>query len=217
MEDQELKNLLKVYNQRIGESEILTLRCLESVKLQKAETKLDALIKFKIIAIVLGVFWLLFLGVLLYGNQFRNVYFGLSVGMLMVFDIIAIVVYLRHVVILAQINYEGSITETQKQLAGLQLSTLNIVRILWLQIPFYTTWFWSTHWIISEDWNFWVIPFPITLLFMGLSLWLYRNISIKNADKKWFRVLFNSPEWTSIISAKEFLKEIDEFKKERVI
>ena len=33
--------------------------------------------------------------------------------------------------------------------------------------------------------------------------------------KKWFRILFNSPEWKSVLKAMLLMKEIEEFKKER--
>jgi hypothetical protein len=41
---------------------------------------------------------------------------------------------------------------------------------------------------------------------------LYRNISYENAHKKWFKILFNSPEWTSLIKANDYLLEIERFK-----
>ena len=123
-------------------------------------------------------------------------------------------IYIRHIILIRQISYSNSITETQKKISALQTSTINIGRVLWAQLPFHTTWFWSSRMIDYSTWKTWLIPIPVTLLFVFAAIWLLRNISLKNADKKWFRILFGSTEWTSLIKAKNFLHEIEDFKKE---
>ncbi|MEO6893747.1 MAG: hypothetical protein ABI136_01865, partial [Ginsengibacter sp.] len=62
--------------------------------------------------------------------------------------------------------------------------------------------------------SFWMISFPVAIVFTFASVWLYRNISLKNINKKWFKILFNSPEWNWLIRANYFLEEINSFKKE---
>ncbi len=219
MEDIELKNIWKSYDQKIDEAKILNLqswavniKTFEYLQTHKAQSKLRSLATFKIWAIVLGIFWLLFLGVLAYGNHFQNVYFTSSVIAIMLFTIIAIAVYIKQVVLINQINYSESIVTTQQKLTELQASTLNVARVLWLQMPFYTTFFWNTEWI-TGDIKFWLVAFPITFFFTFLAIWLYRNISLKNANKKWFKILMGKKEWESIIIAKKYLDEIEEFKK----
>jgi hypothetical protein len=69
---------------------------------------------------------------------------------------------------------------------------------------------------MSGDWGFWLIAVPIALLFAYASIWLYRNINYRNMDKKWFRILFGSSEWTSVIKATNFINEIDEFRKDKI-
>jgi hypothetical protein len=68
---------------------------------------------------------------------------------------------------------------------------------------------------MKQDPAFWHIAFPVTLLLAAGSIWLYRNIDIRNADKKWFRLLFSGKEWTSVIRAMKYLGEIEEHKKKR--
>jgi len=65
---------------------------------------------------------------------------------------------------------------------------------------------------MMKDLKFWLIAFPVTLLLALAAIWLYRNISLKNSHRKWFKILFNSREWTSVIKAMEFMKEIEAFK-----
>ena len=219
MEDIELKNIWKAYDQKLEEAKILNLqswavniKTFEYLQTHKAQAKLNSLSAFKKWAVAIGVIWVLFLGILTWGNHFKNVYFTISVIILLLFSVIAIAVYIKHIILISQINYNESIVDAQKKLTGLQASTINVTRILWLQMPFYTTFFWNTLWI-SSDIKFWLVAFPITLFFTFLAIWLYKNITIKNADKKWFKILLGDKEWTSIISAKNYLDEIDEFKK----
>jgi len=55
-------------------------------------------------------------------------------------------------------NYGEHVTVIQKRLLKLQVSTVDIVRLLWLQLPFYTTFFWSTSWMESDK-MFWLYGF----------------------------------------------------------
>jgi hypothetical protein len=111
-----------------------------------------------------------------------------------------------------QMDYADNLTDTQEKLARLQASTIQLARIAWLQLPFYSTWFWNNQWMQDSPASFWGIAFPVACAFMILSFWLFRNISEKNMEKKWFRILFNSPEWKSVRKSMEFLREIENFK-----
>lgn len=224
MEDIEIKNIWQSYDKKIEEARLLNLqswalnlRCFETIQIQKAQSKLSSLSRFKIFAVALGIGWVLFLGVLVYGNHFENIYFGISVSIIMLFSIFAIAVYIKHIILIKQIDYSESITNTQKNLARLQLSTINSTRIVWMQLPFYTTWFWSSKWITDTGINFWLTAFPVTLLFFLLAIFLYKNITIENMNKKWVTALMMAgPEYKSVLKAKEFISEIEEFKKDLI-
>jgi hypothetical protein len=222
MEDSELKDLLSSYNHQLEEAKVLNLqswvlnyKCYESIQSQKAKSKLKSLITFKMVAMILGIVWISFLGYLLYHSlEMSKIFFVISAGAIILFTAIAIIVYVYHIVLIRKINNSEHVIKTQETIARLQLSTINIVRILFLQTPFYSTFFWSLQWIKNDPLSFWLIAFPITLFLILISIWLYRNISYKNVNKKWFKMLFNSPEWTSLTKASAFLNEIENFKKD---
>lgn len=222
MEDLELKNIWQSYDRRLEESRILNLqswalnlKCFEALQRQKANSKLNLLAAYNTRVIILGIVWVLFLGVLVYGNQLENLYFTFSVSMIMLFNIFAVAVYITHNIIIKRINYSESIIDTQKKLSRLQASTINSTRILFLQTPFYSTWFWHSSWIDYSSWQFWGITFPITLLLTLAAIWLFKNISLKNMHKKWLKALMMSgPEYKYVLKAKEFIEEIEEFKKD---
>ena len=213
MEDITLKNLWKAQDEKLDKTMRLNLFLLESLQKQKAETKLNSLARFKGWTVVLGIIWILFLGVLIYGNQLKNIYFTVSVGIILLFNIAAVAVYIKHIVLIRHLDYSESITNTQKKLSRLQASTFNL-RFLFLQTPFYTTWFWSTAMINGSGIKFWLIAVPISLAFTILAIWIYKNLTAGNMHKKWVRLLIkSSPEHTSIMKAQDFLTEIEEFKK----
>jgi hypothetical protein len=224
MEDIELKNIWHSYDKKIEEARLLNLqswalnlRCFESIQTRKAQSKLSSLAWFKLAAVVLGILWVLFLGVLLLATHFANLYFSVSIAMIMLFSIFAVAVYIKHIVLIKQVDHSESITHTQQKLAALELSTIQSTRIVWLQLPFYSTWFWSNHWIAAIGVQFWLIVLPVTLLFCIAAIFLYKNISVNNMHKKWVKTfMMMGPEYKSIIKAGEFITAIEEFKKDLI-
>lgn len=222
MEDLQLQSILDSYNQKLEQAKVLNLQswalnhhCFEILQKQKSVSKLRSLLKFKIFAIVLGMIWVWFLGYLFYYSLDRaQIFFTISIGAILLITLVAIAVYISHVVLIYNINNSQNVIKAQEKITHLQVSTINITRILFLQAPFYCTFWWSTQMITKSPTSFWLISFPVALLFTFFSVWLFRNISLKNQHKKWFKFLFNSPEWNSLVKADAFLEEINSFKKE---
>ncbi|MBK7307585.1 MAG: hypothetical protein IPO01_16285 [Chitinophagaceae bacterium] len=213
MDDITLKSLWKVQDEKLDRTMKLNLFILDSMQKQKAQSKLKGLARLKLVAVILGILWTLFLGVLVYGNQLQNIYFTVSVGMIMLITIAAIAIYIKHIVLIKELDYSQSITDTQKKLAKLQASTFNN-RFILLQTPFYTTFFWSTEMIQASVTKFCLIAVPITLLFTLLTLWVYKNLTPLKMHKKWVSYLLkNDPEQVPVMQAQKFLNEIEEFKK----
>ncbi|MBS1496004.1 MAG: hypothetical protein JSU03_01945 [Bacteroidetes bacterium] len=217
-----LQDIWKAYDHKLEESRVLNmqswvlnLKCFEDLQKQKAKAKLNRLATLKKWAVFLGIIWVLFLLFLIaHSLVFSKIAFVISAGAIAVITSIGVAMYIRQIILIRQIDNSENIIYVQQKLAELQTSTLNIPRILFLQSPFYCTWWFTPAWVSSGDPGFWFISLPIALLFVYFSLWLYKNISYKNCDKKWFKILFNSPEWTSVIKAKDFMNEIEVFKKD---
>lgn len=222
MEEQELKKLWQTYDQQLRQAKILNLQSWvvqlqtkEAIQLMKAKTKLNALANFKKWAVLLGILWIALLLFLAYHSfSFEKIFFFVSACAVAMFNIFAVAAYIRQIVLIRGIDNSESIVEAQEKTARLQSSTISIVRILFLQMPFYTTWFIKPSSITNGEPGFWFISLPIALLFVFFSIWLYRNIDARNAHKKWFRLLFSGPEWKPVIQAIEFMREIEDFKKE---
>jgi hypothetical protein len=213
MEDLTLKDIWRAQDEKLDRTLKLNLFIIDSLQKQKVRSKLGALANFKLIVAVLGILWVVFLGLLIYGNRLQNMYFTISVAVIFVFNVIAVIVYFKHYVLLKKINYSESITTTQQKLASLQVSTINIVRVLLLQTPFYSTWFWTQDQVMHSS-KFWMISFPVTMLFVAFTVWLYISISPRNINKKkWVSRFMNvGMEYKSVTQARNFLAELEEFK-----
>jgi hypothetical protein len=218
MEDLTLKNIWHAQDEKLDRTLKLNLFIIDSLQKQKVRSKLGGLATFKLVTAILGITWIIFLGVMVYGNQLHNMYFTVSVAMILLFNVIGVIVYFNHYLLLKKINYSDSITHTQQKLARLQVSTINIARILLLQTPFYSTWFWTQQQVMHSS-RFWMISFPATLAFIIVTIWLYISISPANMNKKkWVSRFMNiGMEYKSVTQARDFLTELDEFKKDAAL
>lgn len=213
MDDITLTQLWKTQQEQLAKTQQLNLLLVTHLQQVKAKSQLGSVARVKSWAVGLGIIWLAFLGLLLYGNRGQNWYFTISVAMIFLFNLWAVIIYIRHLALLKSIDYSRTITETQKKLASLQLSTINATRVLLLQLPFYSTFFWTQE-LVTGDTRFQLISFPSTLLFTLLAIWLCVNISPKNMGKKWLRTFMNiGPEYKNVVRAGEFLEELENFKK----
>lgn len=223
MQDIELKQVWESNKQQLAKAELLNLqswalniRCFESLQQQQAEKKLTALSRFNTRAIVLGIVWVGFLLLLVWANRFQNIFFTLSISAIALITLFMTATYIRHNILIGQVRYDHPVTDTQQQLARLQRSTFHSTAIAWLQLPLYTTWFWSSSWIQEAGMSFWLIAFPITLFFTLLAVFLYRNISAGNLHKKWVKSLMMAgPEYSHVAAARAYLEEIDAFIQDR--
>lgn len=224
MEPNELKQLWQTYDQKLDRSLAINMHCLEAIQAQKARSKVTGLLWVKILAVVAGLAWVGFLGSLLWVTlqafthqslTIGNVSFLVSISMIILITLAGIALYIRHIIWIGQINASETIVDMQQKTTSLQVSTLQVSRIMFLQMPFYVTWNLQSDWVAHPNFLFWLVYVPLVVLFTWLAIWLYQNISYRNVDKKWFRLLFDSPEWTSPAKALAFLKEIEDFRNDR--
>jgi hypothetical protein len=223
MEDIELKNTWLAYDRKLAEAQVLNaqswalnLRCFAEIQQKKASSKLRALTIHNIIAVIIGIFWTLILGALVWFNHFTNPFFSTSVLAIALFSVYAIYIYIRHTDIIAGIDYDNSIVVTQEKLANLQTSTFRSIRIIWLQLPFYTSFWWNTTFVESDP-SFWYTALPVFLVFLFIAIYLYRNLRPENMHKKWVRsLMLAGPELKNVSKSIAFLAEVEELKKSMI-
>lgn len=212
MEEQDIKQLWQRYDAQLQEALHVNEATLRELQTLKAKTAVRRMLWVKWLGIIVGIIWIAFVyGWVSIALAMHNYYVAVSAGVHLVVTTAMVVTYIRHLGMLRRIDNAGSVMEVQGGLARLQASTLEVTRIGFLQLPVFVTFLLG--WGHYNGWQLLII-IAVAILFTMAGVWLYVNISLKNAGKRWFRWLFNSPEWTEIVQAKAFLAEIDQYKRE---
>lgn len=219
MDQSEIINLWKTYDQKLETS--LSLNKRNAIELTKLKTKslISSMTMIKLFTIGVGLLWV-FLGGTVITHLFIHAYESISLFFLysaafqLLLTAIAIVIYLYQLVLIHQVDITDTLISTQKRLTRLKSSTLWVARILLLQLPAWTTFYLSMDMIESGHLPYILINSTVTLLAIGISIWLFVNIRYGNREKKWFKFIFEGKEWTPVIKAIELHEEIEAFERE---
>ena len=220
MDIQEFKNIWQAYDDKLEKSLKLNMHCLELIQSQKAKSKLKTLFISRIIEITLHAVVIWYLGTFLYSHFFEPQY-AISAAILILFFIIAFSNCIRQIVIIKEIDYSKSITEIQRKLTLLQSHIADYIRLTFLMLPTYLAYpiiafkVLGNFDIVSQlSRNWWTAQIIFNIVLIPLCVWLYREVSYKNLHKKWVRYVIEKSAGDSVAKAMEFIKEIDEYKKE---
>jgi len=219
MEDIEIINLWKSNDKKINENLLLNRKNAEEIIKMKAQYLLSSMKPIKTFTIMIGVLWV-GLGTVVLGNIYfdafseDNKFFLFSATIQVGLTAIALFLYLYQLITIHQVDITEPILKTQEKLASLKASTLWVARILFLQLPVWTTFYWNGSMLENGNWFLFIIQGTITFLFTYVAIWLFFNIKFENRDKKWFRLIFNGKEWTPLMKSLELLGQTDEYKTE---
>lgn len=219
MDEIELKNLWQNSNERLEKS--LNVNRINSKEIAQLKVVhfISSMKPIKIFTLLVGIVWVGF-GAVILGNlfvyAFKEVskFFLFSASFQVGLTAIAIWIYLYQLINIYQIDISEPILKTQERLASLKKSTLWVTRILFLQLPVWTTFYWNESMLENGNWLLWIIQGIVTLLFTYIAGWLFFNIKFENRNKKWFQLIFKGKEWTPLMKSMELLKEIEDYKTE---
>lgn len=211
MEEMDIKQLWQAYDKKLERSLQLNHKIIKYMQIQKAESNISSFRRNQVFGVAAGIIWILIL-VFLVLHTLSNIYFVVSVGLIALFNIFAVATYIRHLVLLSQINIGDSITRTQEKLATIQMSLNNVGRILVLQAPLYCTFWYNQDLVAHAGATFWSINLSVVTIFTLASIYLFRTLTFKNIHKKWVRVFIESFGGKNILKALKFLNDIEEYK-----
>jgi hypothetical protein len=217
MNEMELKSLWQANNEKLAQILVINKANAEDITRIKVHRFLGSMKPIKIFTVLVGVLWVGFgISVLssIYFNSFwlANKFFLFSATIQVLLTAIALLIYFYQLIKIYHVEMFDSIFQTQKTLAKLKISTLWATRILILQLPVWTTFWWNE--TMLANWNLWqwTITVLVTLVFTFVALWLFFNIKYENRHKKWFNFIFNGQEWTPLIKSMDLLEQVDEYK-----
>ena len=217
MEDTEIINLWKSYDKKLNENLLLNRKNVEEIIKMKAQSLLSTMKPIKIFTVLVGIFWV-GLGIIVLSKIYfyafveANKFFLFSATIQVGLTAIALFIYLYQLILIYQVDVSEAILETQEKLASLKSSTLWVARILFLQLPVWTTFYCNESMLENGNAFLYMVQAAVTLSFTFVAVWLFRNIKYENRDKKWFRIIFNGNEWNAVIKSMELLSQIDEYR-----
>ncbi|MBK9491187.1 MAG: hypothetical protein IPO07_22165 [Haliscomenobacter sp.] len=213
MDDKELKALWQTQALKLEKNILLTRKYAEEISKMKVQSALASMKSPKIFTIIVGILWVGFVDFLIIGAwQSGSAFFLVSATIQVVLSKLALGIYLYQLVLISQINLGTPVLEAQEKIASLKASTLWVARLLFLQLPIWTTFYLNAQ-MLKQPLSLF-INLLITALFTWAALWLFFNIKYENRDKKWFRMIFEGKEWTPMLQSMEFLDEIRYFQKD---
>jgi hypothetical protein len=217
MNELELKKLWKTTNERFNASDFLNKINSEEITKLKVQTLLNSMKPLKIFVLIAGLTWVILgsivlINTYLYTFSEANKFFLFSATIQIVLTAIAIFIYIYQLVEIYQIEIYAPIIKTQEKLAQLRLTTLWSARIMFLQLPVWTTFWWNKTMFDNWNWFQWTITISITIAFTFVALWLFFNIRYKNRNSYWFKLIFNDKEWTPLLKSIDLLDQLKDYK-----
>lgn len=220
MEEKEIKKSWNTYGEQLQTGKGLELSLVEEVKVMKAQMALTQL-KWRR-GIEAALFFVCFaLLVNFIAVHFPTWYFMTAAGVLAVFSLVGLIGCIVEMALISQLDYATPVTVFQSQLQKLKAFDLQLLRLVFLSIPFYFAYIiigfqsflgvdiyanGTTAWLISNG--------VISLALIPFSIWLNRKLSYQ-AEINWVRSLVVENGGKQIQSALTFLGEIEDFAGEK--
>lgn len=219
MENIDFINIWKAQDSKIEQALALNLKLLREIVDGKAKSAVRSLTILKSTLLFFGVLYQIALGGLIsfalsrYSPAWN--YFLISVAAIFAINLFAVITYIKHLVWLSEINYDGTIADIQQKLSKLQLSIIQLTRIMYLQTPFFTTFYLSSNWFPHlSPWPYTLFQLVMTAAAVYSSWWVYKNMKLENMENKLVKSLLTGSGRETVRKAIDFYKEIEKYKLE---
>jgi signal transduction histidine kinase len=215
MNENELKNIWQSSNEKVEMCLQISRENTEDITKIKIHNFLYSMRPIKAIAVVIGILWVIFVDTLIINLwDVASPFFLLSAIIQVVLTKLAIGVYLYQLYLIRKVDLSEPVLYSQERLSRLKSSTLWVTRILFLQLPAWTTFSMQIGWLSNGNILLLIIQGIISLSSVYIAVWLFLNIKYENRDKKWFRWLFNGKEWDPIVRSIELIEQIKDYRSE---
>lgn len=215
MNDTDLKYLWQAGNNQIAINQKSDKTSLDKLTKRNVSHFLSSMKPIKIFTLLVGLLWVLGIGYVLIKltiNAYDQVspYFLYSAFFQVMLTAMAVILYIIQLSTLYSIDFNKPVVILQKTLINLKASTLNVTKILILQLPFWTTFYWNESMFKNGTLPLFILQGAVTISFTYLSLWLFFNLKYENADKWWFKLLLQGKEWEPLITSIGILNDMEE-------
>lgn len=219
MNENEFKLLWQSANEKLLDGLSVNKKNTEDITRLKIDNLLSSMKPIKLFTVGAGILWVFLLGgftanLLFSATGSVSPFFLGSASIQILLTAIAIGFYIYQLNLIAITDFSEPVLAIQEKLSKLKVSTLNVTRILYLQLPVWTTFYWNEKMFVADNLILWIIQGAITLTFTVLALWLFFNINYENRNKKWFQWIFKGKEWQPILQSMELLSQIENYQEQ---
>ncbi|MEV4883920.1 hypothetical protein PV783_12730 [Chitinophaga sp. CC14] len=213
MEDKEMIHLWKTYDKKLEETLLFNKEVAADITRIKVQHFIASMKPIKMFTIIVGILWVAFVDTLII-NFFHvaSLFFLVSAGIQVLLTQVAIVIYLYQLILLHQLDIDEPVLAAQEKLSRLKASTLWVARLLFLQLPVWTTFYLTKDMLLHGNTVLVLIQVLVTAAFTYPAVWLFLNIRYENREKKWFRLIFKGKEWDPIIKSMDLLRQVREYR-----
>ena len=214
MTTDEFQQLWKEADARLERQMELNHRLVTEITTQKVHRAFNWQIVFKIMMILLGIGWNVVVGSLLW--RFRtNPVFVFSAVVVLCCTGYSIGGYIVQLLLILQIRMSDSILGAQKQLAMLEATIIQTLRVGFLQTPAYTLFYLTPDAFRTAGPVFWLTHGIITVAAVLVTIWVFRTVTPGNAGKKgWVKQMVDNEGGKTIARTRQFIREMKEWEKE---
>ena len=212
MEEKDILQIWKQYDQKLEANLVLNRSNAAALTQLKIHSLLGAIRPVKIFALLAGIAWVGFVDTLIIQFlPFANPFFLCAAIVQVLLTKLAIGIYLYQLVLIHLADITQPVVAIQQKLARLQSSTLWVARLLFLQLPAWTVFYWNKSMLQNGNLLLYALQLAVTISFTAAAIWLFKNINFNNRHKKWFRLLFSGQEWSPVMKSMELLAQLKEF------
>ena len=212
MEEKDIFQIWNQYDKKLEETLVLNRTNAAAITQLKIHSLLASMRPLKVFTLLVGIIWVCSVDMLIIRLfPIANPFFLGSAIVQVLLTKLAIGIYLYQLVLIQQADISQPVIATQDKLARLKSSTLWIARLLFLQLPVWTIFYWNSSMLENGNLFLYVLQAMVTISFTVGAIWLFKNINYANRDKKWFQLLFSGKEWTPVMKSMELLRQVKEY------
>ena len=220
MNEKDLKSLWQSASTTLETNIELTRRNTDDITRMKAQNFLSSVKPSKIFALIAGFLWLVSLcyiiaNLFIYAYDKTSLFFLYSATIQALLTIITIAVYIYQLTLIDSIDFSEPVLAIQEKIAKLKISTLRVARLIFLQLPLWTTFYLSENIFKNGNIILLIVQGIITVSFAFIAIWLFINIRFENRNKRWFKWIFGGKEWQPLLRSMELLDQIKEYREQK--
>ena len=218
MKDKEIRNIWKQDNSGIEDKLNFIVDEIIDQKTDKTKSTLRGLLIRRILeATIFMILFFVLLKFMIFNPGLQYISAGL---ILAIFTAVGYIGSINQIKSILQLDYNAPVTVFQDKLERIKAYSLWTLRLIFMSIPFYFAYviigfkvFFGTDILSQGDQNWIIANIIMSALLIVASIWFYRNINLRS-ESKWVNSLIRDNGGREIHSAMQFIKEIDDFKRE---